>query len=172
MPDTKQLVILKRLSVQLEGITPAAGYDFNLAGRVYRGRSQFGSDEPLPFVSILESVRPDARPIEAGHEKLVRTERWDLLIQGWCEENRDFPTDELYRMKGAVESRIAQIVAKDAQGNPVYPGAYRLGGLIAELRIGPGVVRAATPQVGGAEAFYLPLSLTYAINLADPYALG
>jgi hypothetical protein len=31
-------------------------------------------------------------------------------------------------------------------------------------------VRAATPQPGGAEAFYLPLLVRYVINLADPFA--
>lgn len=171
MTDTKQLTILKRLTAHLEGITPANGYDYDLAGRVYRGKAIFGSDEPLPFVSILESMRPDPQPQSAGTERLVREEAWELLVQGWVDENRDLPTDDLYGLKGAVESRVAQIVAKDDRGNPAYPEVYRLGGLVVSLRIGPGVVRAATPQVGGAEAFYLPLLLSYVTNLADPYAL-
>lgn len=169
--DTKQLTILMALCAHIEGVTPANGYDFDLAGKVFRGTAKFGADEPLPFVSILESLRPDPRPREAGSEKLVREENWELLVQGWVDESREFPTDDLYRLKGSVEKRLAEIVAVDNTGSPVVPSIYRLGRLIVSLRIGPGVVRAATPQVGGAEAFYLPLIVTYVTNLADPYAL-
>lgn len=164
MADSKQLTILKRLTTHLQGITPGNGYDVDLSAAVYRGVTRFGSDQPLPFVSILESLRPDSRPREAGLENLTREDTWELLVQGWVDENRQFPTDQLYQLKAAVEKRLAGIVVA---GNP----AYRLGGLITGLRIGPGVVRAATPQPGGAEAFYLPLWVFYVINLADPFAL-
>lgn len=165
MADSKQLTILKRMTVHLQGITPANGYDYDLSAAVFRGVTRFGADQPLPFISILESLRPDPRPMEAGTEKLLRDEGWELLIQGWVDENRELPTDALYQLKAAVEKRLAEIATP---GNAVY----RLGGrLITGLRIGPGVVRAATPQPGGAEAFYLPLLVHYAINLADPFAL-
>lgn len=166
MSDTKQLAILKALTVHLEGITPANGYEHDLMGRVFRGKSKFGSEESLPFVSILESLRPDNRPLEAGPEKLIRLERWELLVQGWVDENREFPTDDLYQLKGAVEKRLAELL-----NTPENTPLYRLGGLIVSIRIGPGVVRAATPQVGGAEAFYLPLLVDYVMNLGDPFAL-
>lgn len=164
MPDSKQLVILKRMTEHLEGITPDNGYDYDLTGKVFRGRSKFGSDEPLPFISILESLRPDQQPIPAGMGGGVRLDDWELLLQGWVDENRSFPTDDLYNLKGAVEKRLAEV---NVEGSSVY----RFGKLIDKMRIGPGVVRAATPQVGGAEAFYLPLLVTYAINVLDPFAL-
>jgi hypothetical protein len=163
MADSKQLRILKGLTTHIEGVTPDNGYEFDLTGRVYRGVTKFGADQPLPFVSILEALRPDPQPLEAGLERLTREEGWDLLVQGWVDEDRDFPTDLLYQLKAAVEKRVAEIVQ---EASP----AYRLGKLISGLRIGPGVVRAATPQPGGAEAFYLPLHVRYAINLADPFA--
>lgn len=163
--DTKQLVILKRLTAHLEGITVANGYDFDLTGKVFRGQSRFGQDQPLPFISILESLRPDQRPREGGEDRMRRIDIWELALQGWVDENREYPTDDLYRLKGAVEMRLSAI-AEGASGS-----VYRLGGLIDRMRIGPGVVRAATPQTGGAEAFYLPLQIHYVINLADPYAL-
>lgn len=172
MKDPKQLVILFRITDHLEGITPVNGYDFNLLGRVFRGRTNFGADEPTPFLSILENLRPDQRPQEAGPEKLRRIENWELLIQGWVQEDRSYPTDDLYRLKAAVEIRLSQIAAINDQGSPAYPSIYRLGGLINGLRIGPGVVRAATPQVGGAESFYLPVAFSYATNVSDPYALS
>lgn len=165
MPDSKQLTILKRMTAHLEGISVAGGYDYDLVGKVFRGRSRFGADEPLPFVSILESLRPDQQPIPAGEGKRRRLDDWELLVQGWVDENRAFPTDELYNLKAAIEKRLAEAMT---EGNPVY----RFGNLISDMRIGPGVVRAATPQVGGAEAFYLPLLVTYAINVTDPFALS
>lgn len=163
MADPKQLRILKALTTWIEGVTPADGYAYDLAGHVFRGRAKFGADEALPFISILESLRPDPRPREAGTEKLVREESWELLIQGWVTENREFPTDDLYVLKAAIEKRLSLLVS-----DPGNAAVYRLGGLITSIRIGPGVVRAATPQVGGAEAFYLPLLIGYVINLGDP----
>lgn len=162
--DTKQLVILMRLTTHLQGINAANGYDFDLTNKVFRGVTRFGADQPLPFISILESLRPDPRPREGGEERLKREDVWELLVQGWVDENRELPTDDLYRLKGAVEMRLAEVANPQSE-------IYRLGRLIDRMRIGPGVVRAATPQAGGAEAFYLPLQIHYVINLADPYAL-
>jgi hypothetical protein len=163
MADSKQLRILKGLTAHLEGITPANGYEFDLTSSVYRGVTRFGADRPLPFVSILESLRPDPQPQEAGAERMTREDGWELLVQGWVDEDQNFPTDLLYQLKASVEKRVAEIVQ---EASPVY----RLDRLIVGLRIGPGVVRAATPQPGGAEAFYLPLLVRYVINLADPFA--
>jgi hypothetical protein len=180
MTDTKQFVIMQRLTVLLEGITPANGYDYDLTGHVYRGKSVFGANETPPFISILESLRPDPAPLEAGSEKLVREEDWEILIQGWAKTSELFPTDDLYNLKGAIEHRLARVVAVDGQGSPVFPDDYRLGrlvsssrgGLITGARIGPGVVRAATPQTGGVAALYLPVIIRYIANVSDPWALS
>ena len=172
MADTKQLTILKRLTTLIEGITPANGYDYDLTGRVHRGRAVFGPETPTPFVSILESLRADPQPTEGGAEKMRREEEWELLIQGWVNLEPANPTDDLYGLKGAIEHRLARMVQMDDQGNPAFPDDYRLGSrLITRARIGPGVVRAATPQTGGTEALYLPLIIGYAANVSDPWAL-
>ena len=170
-PDSKQMVILKRLTAQIEGVSQANGDDFDLKGRVYRGKANFGSTETLPFIAILESLRPDANPDEGGTNRMHREERWELLVQGWADTSDENPTDNLYALKAAVEARIARVLLTDNRGSPVYPDEYLLGRSVIEIRIGPGIVRAATPQAGGAEAFYLPLIVRYAINLADPWAL-
>ncbi len=173
-PSTKQLVIMQRLTAQLQTITPANGYDYDLSASVYRGRAVFGADVPAPFVSILEALRPDPRPLAAGLEKLTRAEQWDLLVQGWVQpiENDPNPTDELYQLQGAVMSCLSQIVAMTANGSPQYPTLYRLGRIINSMSIGPGVVRPATPQYGNVASFYLPVTIGYAINIADPYSLS
>lgn len=172
MPDTKQLTILKRISVLLEGITIANGYEYDLTGKVFRGKTVFGSDQPTPFVSILESLRPDPTPLVVGPEKMIREEVWELLIQGWTATSSVHPTDALYGLKGAMEKRLARMVLTDSQGNPAFPDDYRLGRILTGARIGPGVVRASTPQVGGTEALYLPVCLSYKADVSDPWALG
>ena len=172
-PDTLQLTILKRLTAHLEGamIGLPTG-DVSLAGRVFRGRTLFGVDEQTPFVSILEGKRPDQLPPEVGYDSLNRNEDWHLLVQGWQDDNPDSPLDNLYRLKGVVEQQLAHFVAVEpGTGQALYPEVYLLGGLISEMRIGPGVVRAANPQVGGVEAFYLPVIVTFAMNVADPFSL-
>ncbi len=174
MPPTKQLVIMQRLTMQLQAITPANGYDYDLSKSVYRGRGIFGS-EPGPFLSILENRQPDPRPLLAGHEKLNRSEKWTLLVQGWAEETDDdspYPTDGLYQLMGAVMTNLARLEAVGPDGSPLYPGEYRLGRIINDLQIGPGVVRANTPDYAGVQCFYLPLFIGYAINVADPYSLS
>jgi len=179
MTDTKQLVILKRLTTLIEGITTDNGYDYDLVGRVFRGKTVFGDSEPVPFVSILESLRPDPNPLEAGDEKLVREEQWDLLIQGWARTTQALPTDDLYNLKGAIEHRLSRMIAL-VNGSPAFLDDYRLGrdgtgsrgGLITGARIGPGVVRAATPQTGGVAALYLPVTICYKADVSDPWALS
>ena len=169
--DTKQFVILKRLTTLLEGVTPANGYDFDLTGKVFRGKLVFGAQEATPFVSIVEFPRPDTAPIEGGAERLKRLEEWELQVQGWTKTTQANPTDELYGLKGAIEHRLARMMAVDNINKPLYPEDYRLGRIIDRARIGPGVVRAATPQTAGTEALYLPLIIHYTANIADPWAV-
>lgn len=170
MADSKQLRILKALTVLFEGITPANGFDYDLRGKVFRGKTQFGADESVPLVSILEALRPDQQPLFVGNERLMREESWELLVQGFAGVSREFPTDELYNLKASVEKRLAQVFMENSLGDPAFPLIYRLGGLATSILIGPGVVRAAMPQQSGTEAFYLPVHVGYVINMADPWA--
>lgn len=160
--DTKKLTVLKTLTTLIEGVTEGGGYDFTLTGRVFRGRALFGADEVTPYVSIVENPREDPQASQAGQNRGVRLEWWALQIQGWVTPvDPANPTDTLYGLMGAVESRIALVLS---------PGAnYRLGGLIADARIGPGAVLAATPDFGWADCFYLPVHLQVATIIGDPW---
>lgn len=169
MPDSKQLAILKALTRQLETIQPVNGYSHDLKGRVFRGQAVFGADETPPFLSIMEAPRPDDQIVTADEDGLVRRENWRLLLQGWTTEDRLNPTDPLYALKADVERCLADVVTFDRYGDPAHPGLYNLGGRIESLRIGPGVVRAATPQAGGTEAFYLPLLVQFSVDLRQPF---
>ena len=170
MPDSKQLAILKAITTHLAGMTIAGGYGYDLSGRVFRGRAVYGDEMPLPSVSILEAPRPDESPRPYGPERARRVEDWVLLVQGWVQDDKVNPTDPAYDLKAWVEQRMAEIVAiDDRNGRPLYPSAYRLGGLIAEMSIGPGVVSPPRQNVSAKAFFYLPVVVKAAFTPLAPF---
>ncbi len=171
MPDSRQLDVLKALTTHLEGMTIDGGYDYDLDGRVFRGRAMWGDEMPLPMVSILEAPRPDERPSVGGHENAFRAEDWVLLVQGWVEDDIDNPTDPAYGLKANVEKRLSDIIAvRESNGLPLYPSVYRLGGKIAAMSIGPGVVRPPQDRVSSKAFFYIPVVVKIAVTPTSPFA--
>lgn len=172
MSDSRQLDILKALTTHLEGMTVAGGYGFNMAGHVFRGVALWGAELPLPALGIIEAPVPDERPRTAGHERAYRAEDWTILVQGWVEDDDVHPTDPAYELKAYVEKRLSEIVAiNEKTGLPTFPLAYRLGGRINQLTIGPGVVRPAQEKVSAKAFFYLPLVLNIAVTPTAPFAV-
>lgn len=161
-----QLVILKRLTAHLAGMTVLGGYGFDLAGRVFRGRTQFGDETPLPCLTVLESPQnTEGNP--GDYARLIRNTRWTIFIQGFVADDKDNPTDPAYELKAHVERRLAEIV-EQRNGRPAHPALYRLGGLIAELEIGNGVVRPPQRELSDKAFFWLPVVITYSSNAARP----
>ena len=170
MAESKQLAILKALTGHIETMTVLDGFGYDLCGRVFRGKAVYGDEMPLPCVSILEAPRPDESPRPYGHERARRIEDWSLLVQGWVEDDPVNPTDPAYDLKAHVESRLSQIVrVNEVNGNPAFPQFYRLGGLIAELSIGPGVVSPPRPNISAKAFFYLPLMVKAAFSPLSPF---
>lgn len=172
MADARQLDILKRLGAHLEGITPANGYDFDMTGVVFRGRAFYGDDDPLPMLGLLEYLSPDINLEVAGDNNIMRQETWIVLVQGFVQQQPTNPTDDAYQLKAAVEKRLSETVAT-VNGDPAFPPAYMLGlhkkGIV-NLSIGPGIV--TVPREGPVSAyafFYLPVGITRAVNLTDPF---
>ena len=159
MADSYRLVALKRLTDHLKGITKLAGYDYDLAGAVFRGRTLFGEGDPIPMISILESPRSDAG-LFAG-DNAARKEDWSLLIQGWAHDDPVNPTDPAYGLMDAVEQRLSRLISvSGATGNPDYPDEYLLGRSVADVTVLPGVVRPPMEQVSSKAFFYLPIRLS------------
>lgn len=173
MVDSVQLDILKALTTHLESMSIDDGYDYDLQGRVFRGRTEFGTEVAPPFVSILEAPRPDEVPSVGGHERAFRSEDWTLLVQGFAIDDKTNPTDPAYVFKANVEKKLAEIVAVDEKrGLPRFPSAYRLGNRISEAVIGPGVVRPPQANVSDKAFFYLPLVLKIAVTPTSPFITG
>lgn len=167
MADSKRLQILKALTAHLETIRVANGYQHNLNGRVYRGRAVFGSETPLPCVTLMESLNPDRNPLDAG-DGLVQRDLWVLLVQGWTDSgDEDHPIDEAHNLMADVKKCLGQIMN---DGPPHKPNlSYMLGGIIDGFRMEPGTVR--PPDENSARAyFYLRVVIDVAEKLEDPYA--
>lgn len=157
MADSYRLAALKALCTHLEGISAADGYNYTLAGKVFRGKTLFGSEDPKPMLSILESPRPESG-VHAGENRLERAEQWPLLIQGWAVDDKANPSDPLYGLLDDVEVRLQRIVdISPSTGYPRYPAEYMLGNKINSLVFGPGVVRPPTEGVNGTSFMYLPI---------------
>lgn len=163
MTDPFRLRILKALTEALEEINPDNGYTHDLRGSVFRGRDIFGEGDPLPMVSILEAVDEKAQlaPPKAGG---TQAGPWELLIQGFLDDDLLHPTDPAHRLMAEVKKRLAQEKVRERQRN-----ILGMGGKVADLNISPGVVR--PPDEDSAKAyFWLRLTLEVVENLLDPYA--
>lgn len=167
MRDSTRLQILKLLTTHLETIRTVNGYQHDLVGKVFRGRATFGTQDPLPAVTILEALNPDREPRSAGNGLMIHDD-WVLLIQGWTNDGPpNAPTDPAHLLMADVKMALGQILT---EGTPQSPNqSYMLGGAIADLRVEPGTVR--PPDESSARSyFYLRAVVGVAESLKDPYA--
>jgi hypothetical protein len=170
-----RLHLLQALQLQLEGITEFNGYDFDLSGKVLRGRTLITVTQPdeckcgLPCLSIVESPRPDFS-IYAGEDDVFRKDTWVLLIQGLVLDEKQTmqPSDKAYELAAAVEERLSRINAVNAtNGDDLYPDEKIP--LINKLQIAPPVIRAPDGQVSALAFFFMPIRLEVAVDSRSPY---
>lgn len=170
MADSWQLAILKAMTDHLAGITIPS----DMSNSVFRGRLIYGENDPLPMISIVESLSADVIVNTAGMNHVNREETWVLLVQGWVKHDGINPTDGAYNFKAAVEQRMSMCVDTDSFGDPVYPDLYMLGfhgTVIDDMSIGPGVVSVSQrPEASDRAFFYLPVGITLALDITKPYA--
>jgi hypothetical protein len=163
--DPKRLVILKALCAHIEAqVRVSNGFQHDLQGRVFRGRSVFGQDDPLPMVSVLEAPRPDQDLVTAKNG--MQLDDWPLYFQGWAQDDPSNPTDPAYRLAADVKQALAMLIDRRPESAPYY----LLGDLILDLTIGPGTVR-PPDQLSSWAYFYLPVTVKLKESLTDPYRL-
>lgn len=161
--DPFRLRVLKRITEALEGITPVNGFVNDLSGAVFRGRDTFDHHDPLPMVSILESIveKPVLQAPPAGG--MVKTD-WELLVQGWTEDDPRNPTDPGQVLLAEVKRRLME----ERRVNEGYD-ILGMGGKITDIKFSTGVVRPAD-EVSAKAYFWLKVELSMVENLLDPYA--
>lgn len=162
MADPQRLRVLKALTALLEGTTPTAPTIepplASLVGRVFRGRARFGDNDPDVMLSILESPRPQS--LVFTDEQQASHGTWQLLIQGWCPDDKENPSDPLYFFLADIEQRLDRVVAESqSTGYPKYPEHYMLGGLITKIEVGQGTVRPPTENISSKSFFYIPVQV-------------
>lgn len=166
-PDHPRLVILKRFTAIFQTIKTVNGYshDLSLPGRVVRGRAELGDNdaENMPLVSILEAPRPDAGAIFTSDGD-SRHEQWNLLVQGWTQDDVKNPSDPLYALLADVEACLALEVLKDGSENYMLRDEDRKP-LITGLQILPPVVRPPSSTPAAKACFLLPLRVGLALGV-------
>lgn len=165
MTDSVRLGVQKQLSAFIEAeVTTAHGYAFDLTGAVFRGRIAYGSDDPIPMVSILEGMMPDANPITAGFGEEDQTDKWSLLIQGWVEDDDVNPTDPAHQLMASVKQALGKL-RKQSNNMSLIGTPF---GNVAELVIGPGVVR-PPDQLSSKAYFWQRITLTMIEQVDSPF---
>lgn len=163
-----RLRVLYGLQDCLNGISRANGFSTDINGAVFRGRSLYSDDDPLPMISILETPVPiDAYPSPEGSP--AQHTDWDLLIQGFVKDDHKNPTDPAYFLLADVRKALA-IEGRKAS-RPTMEGGnniFGMGGRVMEIQIGPGTARPAD-DVSATAYFWLRVTLKIVEDITKPF---
>lgn len=163
-----RLRVLDGITNCLKSITIANGYNYDLANSVFRGRLIFGDGDPIPLVAINEAPQPSA-PNVAKPAAGCWQGPWDLMIQGWVDDDKTNPTDPAHFLLADVRKALALERANQLQrgkGNNLFG----MNGTVTDFQIGAMVVRGAEPQVNELANFLLSVTVEIVENMNDPYA--
>ena len=176
MADPFRLRVAKAICNTLKSITADNGYQHDFsdftdeagrpAARVFRGRTVFGANDPLPMLSVLEDPR-SREPIDGATMSGLAKNEYRLLIQGFVRDDQDNPLDPAYY--GSADVISALVKAKQVRD-------YNLLGLgatapcVIALSIGEPVHRPPDDDVSTVAYFLVPVTLTLAENLETPFA--
>lgn len=167
------------LVTSLASISTADGYTYDLAGKVFRGRDMYGDSDPLPMVSILEPPLPIDQVISPQLSKSSLGD-WDLLVQGFCSDDPENPTDPAHMLLADVKRKLTEEKVRTApdtrgQSDPFGMGRSQIvegkaiGNTVSGLIIGPGVVRPPEAAISNKAYFWLGLTLKITEDTARPF---
>ena len=161
-----RLRVLKNFTGILKEINTANGYHTELNEQVYRGRVIFGENDVIPLLSLLEVPIPlEQTPPPADSE--FSSGGWELMIQGFVEDDDENPTDPAHYLMADVKKRLAKEKRKALEMEP-EKGIFGLGNFVTGLRIGSGVVR-PPDEISAKAYFWLLVTLDMVEDLSDPY---
>jgi hypothetical protein len=168
MPNTNpfRLEVLRRLTVLLETVVPGDPDITNMAGRVHRGRIIYGEETPVPFICIMEPPVP-VEQIVSPHGSESTSGDWDLLIQGFVDDDKMNPTDPAHFLSAAVRKVLATHRALNARKDIL--GFGERDNVVEQITIGSPVVR-NSDDISPTAYFWLPITLKVVESLDDPLA--
>lgn len=168
----RRLAIARAITESLKEINPDNGYEFDLRDddrgqpRVVRGRLHYGDNDPLPMLSILEPpMAPEPTPTRRQPDNTARVGEWDLIIQGWAQDDPHNPTDIAYQLEAEVSRKLAAEKKRGRNGETNIFGFPE--NVIQNLTIGSPVVR-PNEHISEQAVFYLVLTLQIAEDMAAP----
>lgn len=161
-----RLRVQRSLATALEEISIAGGYKHDLTGKVFRGRTMFGDNDPMPMVAILEPPLP-VDQLPSPEDSATSHGAWDLLIQGFAEDDKQNPTDPAHLLLADVKKRLTleRVKSRNDRG----PYILDMKEKITKLDVGPGVVR-PPDEISAKAYFWLGITLHMVEDLEDPYA--
>lgn len=166
MVDPFRLRVLKALTRSIESVRKEDGYNYDLDGKVFRGRLMYSDEsDPIPLVAINEAPLPDdpiATP--AGGTQWVGP--FNLYIQGWVDDDKLNPTDPAHSLMADVRKVLALERRKALPKNDILG----MGGRVMDIRFGGCSVRPAEEFVSAYANFLLAVTLQIAEYTDDPYA--
>lgn len=184
LEDPFRLKVLKQMTLSFEQNVQGSEFNYSLSGRVFRGINKFGTEVEVPFLSILEPpVAADELPTPdaSGHFR----GNWNLLLQGFLENDRKNPTDPGYYMLCDVKKRLGMERTRLVEGaandgdrfrNPFGMGKHRDGiatdrksNYIEGISFGLGVVRPPDETVSDTAYFWLPVTLKIVEDTLNPF---
>lgn len=178
MSDPFRLRVMKAISASLAEISVAGGYNFDLAGKVFRGRLIYGDNDPVPLISIIEPPLPNEKR-NSPYASAVDDGTWEIIIQGFVKDDRDNPTDPAHLAMADVKKKLAQELKRKGTGPNTRQNDYfginfgddqRLRkNQIEQFKIGAGVVRPPEEAVSTKAYFWLTLSLKIVEDNLDPF---
>lgn len=167
--DPLRLRVLKAITSALREITVANGYKHDLGpstdwenGSVFRGRVIFGEGDPLPMISILETPVPMDQK-DSGQENPSTYGPWEIIVQGFAEDDHLNPTDPAHILMADVRKRLAMEKRNMTKGEAF--GIPEING----IDFSPGVVR--PPDEASSKAyFWMSMYIKLVEDSTDPYA--
>lgn len=171
--DPLRLHVMKALCDALREITPANGYVLDFSGdegtrdnKVYRGRAVFGDSDSVPMLSVLETPIP-LDQIAPPSGSTLSSGGWELMIQGFLEDDKDNPTDPAYVALADVKKRLAVEKAKQ-KSQFANDGIFGVGKEVMDIQIGSGVCR-PPDEISAKTYFWLLITLELAEDIERPY---
>ncbi len=165
-PDPFRLRVQKAFTAALEQITVANGFRNDLAGSVFRGRTIFGDNDPLPMVSMLEEpIAPenDLSPRSGTAE----TGDYVLMVQGFIKDDPENPTDPAHVLLADVKRRLVELKADDRRQDRPFRFGPKANTVVSVSWDG-GVVRPAD-EVSAVAYFWLRVTFELAEDHLNPF---
>lgn len=157
MADPFRLQVQKALCADFEQITTTNGYTHDMIGKVFRGRAVFGTRDPIPMLSILESA--EGQQIDFGPvDNASDTAPYNLIVQGFVDDDKANPTDPAHWLMAEVKHRLT-LLRESARGPVGILGFGREAPMVDKLFWDGGVVRPPDGEISAKAYFWLNVTL-------------